>query len=460
MNDPEPRRRRIKYERRILLMTMAGGAPSLAAAVFLIWSAGASTHVIVTAACALGLCWIGCAFAVRRAVVFPLQTLTNLLAGLREGDASIRARGAEAGDALGDAMIEANGLATVIREQRLGAREATALLQRVMAEIDVAVFALDAERRVKLVNRAGERLLGRPVQQLLDARVDEVGLAVCMDDDPGRSMPVSIPGHPGRWEVRRSGFRLGGLPHTLLVLTDVSRSLRDEERLAWQRLMRVLGHEINNSLAPIKSIAGSLATLVARAWGQEDSRDDMQRGLEVVASRAESLGRFTSAYSRLAGLPPPRRRPILLSSVVARVVNLERPLPVTLVEGPDVTIGADPDQIEQLLINLVKNAVEASIESSGGVSLRWALAEGHVEVLIEDEGPGLAQTANLFVPFFTTKPGGSGIGLVLGRQIAEAHGGSLVLENRTDRTGCVARLRLPTVEPAWSAAAGPGNDHR
>jgi signal transduction histidine kinase len=215
--------------------------------------------------------------------------------------------------------------------------------------------------------------------------------------------------------------------------------------MAWQRLMRVLGHEINNSLAPIKSIAGSLATLVARAWGQEDSREDMRRGLEVVASRAESLGRFTSAYSRLAGLPPPKRRPTLLASIVARVVSLERRLPATLVEGPDVTIDADPDQIEQLLINLLKNAVEASIEASGGVSVRWTRDDGRVEVLVEDEGPGLAQTANLFVPFFTTKPGGSGIGLVLGRQIAEAHGGSLVLENRRDRTGCVARLRLPTI---------------
>jgi nitrogen fixation/metabolism regulation signal transduction histidine kinase len=312
--------------------------------------------------------------------------------------------------------------------------------------IDVAVFAFDADGRLKLANPTGGRLLGRPIENLLGRGAAELELAAALEGESPRVFEQTFPGGSGRWEARRSEFRQGGRPHRLLVLADLSRTLREEERSAWQRLARVLSHEINNSLAPIKSIAGSLATLVARAWGQEDSREDMRRGLEVVASRAESLGRFTSAYSRLAGLPPPHRRPILLASIVARVVNLERRLPVTLVAGPDVSIDADPDQIEQLLINLLKNAVEASIDAAGGVSVRWTRADGQVEVLVEDEGPGLAQTANLFVPFFTTKPGGSGIGLVLGRQIAEAHGGSLVLENRKDRIGCVARLRLPTIK--------------
>jgi signal transduction histidine kinase len=220
--------------------------------------------------------------------------------------------------------------------------------------------------------------------------------------------------------------------------------------------MRVLGHEINNSLAPIKSIAASLGTLMARAWGREDARDDMRRGLEVVASRAEALGRFTAAYSRLARLPPPRLRLVRLAPVVDRVARLERRLAVTVLTGPDVTVNADPDQIEQLLINLVTNAVEAAIETAGGVTIRWLQPGGDVEILVEDEGPGLAQTTNLFVPFFTTKPGGSGIGLVLGRQIAEAHGGTLVLENRHDRTGCVARLRLPALERVVGAAARTG----
>ncbi len=254
-----------------------------------------------------------------------------------------------------------------------------------------------------------------------------------------------FPESTGRWEVRRSAFRLGGLPHQLLVLTDVSRSLRDEERQAWQRLMRVLGHEINNSLAPIKSIAASLSTITGRERPDEDWREDLRRGLEIIGSRAEALGRFTAAYSRLARLPQPRLEPLSIGPLVDRVLALETRLPVECHGGPEASARADPDQIEQLLINLVRNAVEASLETSGGVSVRWSLAGHDLSVIVEDEGPGLAQTANLFVPFFTTKPGGSGIGLVLSRQIAEAHGGTLTLENRAGRPGCIARLRLPAL---------------
>jgi two-component system nitrogen regulation sensor histidine kinase NtrY len=444
MNPDEPRPRRLSYESRILLLTLAGGAPAVVVAIWLLWTHNVPSRVLVTAVLVLVGCWLGLAFAVRRNVVFPLQTLSNLLACLREGDASLRARGARMGDAMGELMLEANNLAAIVREQRLDSREATVLLRQVMAEIDVAVFAFDATGRVRLVNRAGERLLGQSADAVLDAGAAELGLAACLDDESERLAPLTIPGSTGRWEVRRSAFRLGGRPHTLLVLTDVSRSLRGEERQAWQRLMRVLGHEINNSLAPIKSIAASLATLVTRSWGQDDVRDDMRRGLEVVATRAEALGRFTAAYSRLARLPQPRLRTVDLAPIVSRAIGLEVRLPVSIVVSPTTSVYADPDQIEQVLINLVKNAVDASLETSGGVRIRWSRTVGFVDILIEDEGAGLAQTTNLFVPFFTTKPGGSGVGLVISQQIAESHGGTLTLENRADRTGCVARLRLPT----------------
>jgi two-component system nitrogen regulation sensor histidine kinase NtrY len=346
-------------------------------------------------------------------------------------------------------MLEVNDLGQTLRDQRLGAMEATALLRTVMGEIDVAVFAFDGNQRLRLVNRAGEKLLAQPAMRLLGRTSDELGLAVCLNrpDGGAQTMQMVFPGGVGRWDIRRSTFREGGAQHQLLVLTDLSQTLREEERTAWQRLLRVLGHELNNSLAPIKSVAGSLADLLGRQPRPADWGEDMQRGLEVISSRADSLARFVESYSKLARLPQPRFEPLNIRDLLLRVASLETRLPVKVVSGPGLIISGDNVQLEQLLINLVRNAVDASMEaapaSGGAVEVSWAQSNGKVEVWIRDEGPGLANTANLFVPFFTTKVDGSGIGLVLSRQIAEAHGGTLTLENRAGLRGCEAVLRLP-----------------
>jgi two-component system, NtrC family, nitrogen regulation sensor histidine kinase NtrY len=205
----------------------------------------------------------------------------------------------------------------------------------------------------------------------------------------------------------------------------------------------VIGHELNNSLAPIKSIAASLEAILDAAPRADDWEDDVRRGLTIVGSRAEALSRFMQAYARLAKLPPPAKQPVEIGQFVRRAAALETRLPVELVPGAASTVAADPDQLEQALINLVKNAVDASLETGGGVRVGWRSSGAEVEVKVEDDGPGLANTANLFVPFFTTKPGGSGIGLAITRQIVEGHGGTLSLENRPGGHGCVARLRLP-----------------
>jgi nitrogen fixation/metabolism regulation signal transduction histidine kinase len=427
----------------VLLLALMGGLPAVIIVMYLLWSGSYTIKVQWTLSVLVIGCWLGFAYFLLERIIFPLQTLSNILAALREGDFSIRARGANHSDALGQALMEVNYLGQILREQRLGALEATALLRTVMAEIEVAVFAFNHEHRLQLVNRAGERLLAQPAERLLGRSAEELGLVDCLQGEPVRTMQISFPGGGGRWEMRRSHFREGGLPHHLLVMSDLSRALREEERQAWQRLVRVLGHELNNSLAPIKSIAGSLETIVSRKPRPNDWKEDMQRGLSVIASRAAALSRFTEAYARLARLPQPTFKSLSVSELIKRVVGLETRLSVRLQSGPEVTIRADGDQLEQLLINLVRNAVDASLETRGGVSVGWAKSDGHVEVWVQDEGPGLSNTSNLFVPFFTTKPGGSGIGLVLSRQIAEAHGGTLTLENRRSGQGCEARLRLP-----------------
>lgn len=432
-----------KHDRRILLMALAAGFPAVLVALILLWDGSYPARLQWTLTVVILGFWFGFSHAVRERVVFPLQTLSNLLAALREGDFSIRARGAARDDALGEAMLEVNFLGQILREQRLGALEATALLRTVMAEIEVAIFAFDGDQKLRLVNRAGERLLNQPAERLMGKSAADLNLADCLSGENQSTLQMSFPGGAGRWEVHRSTFRERGAPHQLLVLSDLSRALREEERQAWQRLVRVLGHELNNSLAPIKSIAGSLESLVIRETQPEDWKEDMRRGLGVIAARAASLNRFMEAYARLARLPLPRLQPLSIAALVTRVVSLETRIHIELIKGPEIMIRADGDQLEQLLINLIRNAVDASLETGGCVRVGWRRAIGWIELWVEDEGPGLSNTSNLFVPFFTTKPGGSGIGLVLSRQIAEAHSGTLTLENRVNAHGCEARLRLP-----------------
>jgi nitrogen fixation/metabolism regulation signal transduction histidine kinase len=386
--------------------------------------------------------WLGCTYLLRERLVHPMRTISNMLAALRENDFSIRARGADPSDPLGEVLHELNLLADTLRTQRLDAHEATALLRGVMAEIDVAIFAFDADERLVVVNRYGERLLAQSSDTLLGQRAEDLGLIVALRPEAG-VQDISFPGGTGRLEIRRRKFWQGGQPHELLVLTDVSQPLREQERQAWQRLIRVIGHELNNSLAPIKSIAGSLGALMARTPPPDDWRDDMQRGLSIIGSRADGLSRFTSAYAQLARLPAPQLQPSRLAPILHRVTALDRRIAVTLREGEDVMINADVAQLEQLLINVLRNAIDAALETGGGVDAGWELVDGHVQVFVDDEGPGIQNTANLFVPFFTTKPGGSGIGLVLSRQIAEAHGGVLTLDRRPAGKGTRAMLRLP-----------------
>lgn len=439
----EPSRSRVRYQTRILLLALLASAPGVALGLGLLWASAPSPRTFWTAALGVLGVWIGASFALRERVVRPLQTLANILGALREGDFSIRARGARGDDALGLTLLEVNELSNVLREQRIGALEATALLRTVMAEIDVAVLAFDERNHLVLANRAAERLLGAPAPRLLGRDAEDLGLLSCLLGSAPRTMDATFPGGTGRWELRRSSFRQGGLPHQLVVLSDLSRALREEERQAWQRLIRVLSHEINNSLTPIRSIAGSLLDLIGRDPLPGDWREDVEQGLAVIRGRSAALGRFMASYARLARLPPPQKEPLEVDGWVRRIASLEPRLPIRVDGGPPVVVNADGDQLDQLLINLLRNAVDASLETGGGVTIDWSAHNGMLEVRIVDEGPGVPSTANLFVPFFTTKPNGSGIGLALSRQIAEAHGGSVILENRSDGEGSEARLLLP-----------------
>ena len=414
----------MRYEKRIVVTALAAVAPVALAALILVFTGDFSTKAKWTVAVIIAASAFVASYVLHEQLVFPLRTISNIITALREEDYSLRARNARRDDALGEVMVEVNALATLMESRKLEAVEATALLRAVLTQIDAAIFAFDAEDRLQLVNRAGERLLA--AQLNVTALLAEDG-------------PATIDHGTGRWDVHRSSFRERGSPHRLLVLVDITRALREEEVEAWRRIVRVLGHELNNSLAPIKSSATSLEQLIAREELPEDWRDDLARGMRVIGSRTEALTRFTGAYAQLARLPEPRKRDVRIDALVQRVAALEKRVPVAA-HGTEAIIRADEDQLEQLLINLVKNAADAAKSS---VAIRWNVNGDGLTLRVEDDGPGVSGTANLFVPFFTTKPNGSGIGLFLSRQIAEAHGGTLSLTNRSDFPGAVATLWLP-----------------
>ncbi|MBM3739200.1 MAG: PAS domain-containing sensor histidine kinase, partial [Acidobacteria bacterium] len=364
----EPRPPRLAFETRITLLALAAGAPALAFALYVLWTSGGySSKVQWTLALLFTGAWLGFAFAARDRVVRPLQTLSNLLAALQEGDYSIRARGSRRGDALDALVGEVNALSRTLQTQRIGAMEAAALLGTVMAEIDVAVFTFDDGNRLRLVNRAGERLLDSSADRLLGASAEEIGIEGFFEEPGQAIVQRAFPGGAGRWGVRMSSFREEGRPHRLLVIADLTRTLREEELQAWKRLVRVLGHELNNSLTPIRSIAGSLTKLVDRDPMPEDWREDTLRGLGVIAGRSEALTRFLDSYARLAKLPPPRIADVDVAAWVQRVAALESRGHVAVEPGPAFVIPGDGDQLDQALINLVKNAVEAG----GGVTVTW-----------------------------------------------------------------------------------------
>jgi len=454
---PTPSRQRYfeswTYDARILAAAFAVAAPAIVLLLaVLIWR-DLPAGLLLTSAIIGALLTLWLAVRLRNRVIYPLYTLSNLLEALREGDFSLRGSRARRGDPIGEVIWEINTLSQTLRDQRHRVEETGALLTKVIGATDIAIFTFDSGRRLRLVNPAGERLLARPAENLLGRTAEELGIADCLALDDAQIRKRAFPGGSGRFEVRRARFREGGVPHDLLVVADLSRALREEERAAWQRLLRVLGHELNNSLTPIRSMTGTLGKLLAQHPPPPDWREDVSGGLAVIGDRAEALTRFMAGYTALARLPPPNKRDVEIGELVRRVARLEQRVAVEVADAPALTIPADADQIEQAMINLVKNAADAALPYRGGVRMRWRRDGETACIEIDDDGPGIGKTENLFIPFYTTKPGGSGIGLVLARQIAEAHGGTLTLENKPGSHGCIASFSVPLHD-----ASAPGAD--
>ncbi len=368
-----------------------------------------------------------------------LRLLESLLRGLREKEYGARVRAG--GGPMGEVGREFNALAARLGGERRHGVETDALLSQLLASLELAVLIVDEQDRLVELNPAAETLLGETASTLAGRAAEQIGLTEWLHRDAPFIDRRGFAASEGPWEVRRVMFRRHGRPHRLLVVTDVSRALREEERHAWRRLIRVLGHEINNSLGPIQTTA----SLLRERSAQTDPTLD--EGLELIERRSRTLGSFIRRYAELARLPPPNPNVVELAGLIRHIADLEARVVVAVQCDAPLEVRVDRTQFEQALINLVRNAAEAACETGGGVRIRWRVDGRYLVIEVEDDGPGIAHTENLFVPFFTTKPGGSGIGLLLARQIIEAHGGSLRLSNRHSPSGVVAVVRLPCLMP-------------
>jgi nitrogen fixation/metabolism regulation signal transduction histidine kinase len=431
--------RRWSIESRVVLavLTAGGGVLLLWAVQLLLPQATAAFDWILWALAAFLLILL--AWRLKRRLLAPVQSLANILEAIRYEDYGLRVR-RDRGGVMSELAQEINLLAMDLRNRAREEQESRALLEKVMQEIDLPLFTFDVESRLVIANPAAEQLVGSRL--LSGSTAASIGVEALLEDVGQEPVSLSLPGGAGRYVVRHRPFRMDGRPHTLLVLAEVTGALRAERQEAWQRLVRVLGHEINNSLAPIKSIAETLGGMAGRE-GREIDRREMQQGLDRIAERATALGRFISGYATLARLPAPSVKSLDMEDLANRVAAMETRVTVE-VKGPELEIEADPDQLEQSLINLVKNAADSVDSEDGRVHLQWKSNGSGTLIEVLDDGPGPPQSDNLFVPFFTTKPGGSGIGLLLARRIAELHDGWLTLEHRDDGVqGACARLWLP-----------------
>ena len=386
--------------------------------------------------------------------ISPWKTVANILMSFREGDYSIRASAKNQNDAVGLVLNELNSIADYLHHSRRAEFASRKLMQRLLAEIDVAVFLFDNHFNLVMVNAYGAKLYGRSESDLLGNSIADLELTFAQFSAHSSSHEHQFPKQKSRWLVKNSGYRQHGLAHQIILLADIGENLRAEELVAWQKLIRILSHEINNAMTPLKTTAGSMNRILKKDALPQNWRENFLEGIQIIDQRVDNLTRLVSSYAQVSRLPQPNKKQFSLKPLLLRVQASFQPqnIQLQLASELDIELKADAAQLEQVLINLLKNSLEANkANGKNDADTETVLihAKANAEQLtmtLRDNGAGIENLDNLFIPYFTTKVTGNGIGLFVSRQIIEAHGGSIDLRNRKDHQGCIATICLPLKE--------------
>lgn len=436
----KPSARRVSAEQKLFLSVLFSAIPVIILLVLVFLDGDLSLYSQIGIA---GFCFVwllAVAASVREKFVYHVRTLSNLVEAIRSEDYSMRGSRIRDPGELSELYQQINSLTTQLKEVREEEFGLSNLLERIVNQINVAIVACDSEGNIRLANRLAKKLLDKPSEKLVDKKLQDTVLQGLLNVDGSQLVDFEFPGASGRWQVDQQQYRHHGKPGKIIFITDLKQVLSEEEISAWQRLIRVIAHEVNNSLTPIISICQTLSDQLDSLELSADSADSKE-GLAVIEERAKGLRDFISVYARIAKLPEPQKINFSVIELLQKVKRFFVNESVEVLDkGADFKMFGDPVHIEQVLINLIKNAIEASVSV---VEISCLRKDNLVEFVVLDSGKGISNPANLFVPFYTTKDKGAGIGLTLSRQIAAKHGGQLLLENRADGPGAVAKLQIP-----------------
>lgn len=449
--------KRPSLENRLARLVFIATALPGAAVLLCLWLLDSSVYVLGSASFMLICLVVYASLQVRNSVDYQFRSMQNVLEAVKEGDYSLRIATSNRDGALREVVATVNGLVAALQAEKQRTEEHQLLLNKVTEQIDVAILAWDTCGQISFMNPSARQLLNFHLQNpAAEAPLKLPPVIQEIENLPlkkAQVLELELGESGGRYRLYKDQYFIGGDSLALLFITNIDTLLKKEEKRAWQNLIRVISHEINNSLAPIASMSESLRKQVRNREQDAQLAQELDEGLGIVQGRSEALSEFLARYREIVGLREPAYGVVALPGCVEGLARLF-PQATIVLKGEALQFTADVAQFQQLMINLVKNAVEAqeSSEPSGQITMSWQQEGRFACISVADEGQGVQNPENLFVPLYSTKKQGQGIGLVLCKEIVEAHGGSISLANRRDRQGCVVLVKLPL------APSEPWND--